>query len=358
MSKAHQLNERQQDVLKATVHHYVATAEPVGSKTLAQEYNFKVSSATIRNAMGRLEKAGLLYQPHTSAGRIPSDSGYRIYVDRLMIPNEVWARQVEQIYTTQLEGMGYSFESFFQSAAQLLATISGQIALITLPQNIHNILHHLQLIQVNEKQVMLIVVTDTYQTQSVLMNLPKALEATGNAQLIDDELQLLSNFLNHKLQGKSLSTLAQLDWVELDREFACYTDFLKKLLKELTRRAELPASSPILIRGISEVLRQPEFCQLQQVQTLLHLLEEEQDQLLPMVFELPELDAIQKRVTVRIGAENKLEPLSTCALITANYHHRDVPVGSVGVIGPTRMIYENAIAMVEATADYISATLS
>ncbi|MEC4803773.1 MAG: heat-inducible transcriptional repressor HrcA [Jaaginema sp. PMC 1079.18] len=358
MSEAHKLNERQQDILKATVHHYVATAEPVGSKTLAQEYNFKVSSATIRNTMGRLEKAGLLYQPYTSAGRIPSDSGYRIYVDRLMIPNEVGARQIEQVYTTQLDGISYSFESFFQSAAQLLATISGQIALITLPQNIHNILHHLQLIQVNATQLMLIVVTDTYQTQSVLMELPPVLEATGHQQLIGDELQLLSNFLNHKLQGKSLSTLTQLDWTELDRDFASYTNFLKKLLNELTRRAQLPASTPILIRGISEVLRQPEFCQLQQVQMLLHLLEEGQEQLLPIVFDLPEFDSTQKRVTVRIGTENQLEPLNTCALITANYHRHDIPVGSVGLIGPTRMIYENAIAMVEAAADYISAALS
>jgi heat-inducible transcriptional repressor len=357
MLESHQLNERQQDILKATVRHYVATAEPVGSKTLVEEYDFKVSSATIRNAMGRLEKAGLLYQPYTSAGRIPSDSGYRIYVDQLMIPNDIPARQIEQIYTTQLDWGSYSFETFLQRAAQLLATLSGQIALITLPQNIQNILHHLQLVQISLKQVMLIVVTDAYQTQSVLMELPKSLE-TEDPELIEGELQILSNFLNHKLRGQSLSTLAHLDWVELDREFISYTDFLKTLLKELTRRAQLTTSTPILIRGISEVLRQPEFGQLQQVQMLLRLLEEEQDRLLPIVFELPEFDALQKRVTVRIGAENKLEPLSTCALITANYHHRDVPVGSVGVIGPTRMIYENAIAMVEAAADHLSEALS
>jgi heat-inducible transcriptional repressor len=91
MSVSKNLNERHQSILKATIRHYIATAEPVGSKTLAEEYNFSISSATIRNTLGNLEKAGLLYQPHTSAGRIPSDSGYRIYVDRLLAPNENFA---------------------------------------------------------------------------------------------------------------------------------------------------------------------------------------------------------------------------------------------------------------------------
>lgn len=361
MSHLPKLTERHQKILSATVRHYVATAEPVSSKTLVNEYNFTVSSATIRNAMGWLEKAGLLYQPHTSAGRVPSDSGYRIYVDQLMTPDTALARQTEQILNHELNhAMSGSLEALLQGAAQVLATLSGYIALITLPQNPHKALRHLQLVPVNPGRVMLIIVTDTYETQSILMEFPASRreQRSQDEPISEGELQILSNFLNQKLRGRSLSELAALDWVELDREFKRYADFLASILQELTHRTQAPTSTQIMVRGISEVLRQPEFSQMQQVQMLLHLLEEEQDQLWPLIFEVPQAQTSTKRLTVRIGSENPLEPMQTCTLVSATYCQGDAPVGSVGVIGPTRMLYENAIALVEAAADYLSDTLT
>ena len=360
MLSSFELSERHQSILWATIRHYVATAEPVGSKTLANEYNFQVSPATIRNAMGRLEKEGLLYQPHTSAGRIPSDSGYRIYVDRLMNTDEIGNEQITDLYTQHLDWNTYNLEVLLKRATQILATLSGHIALITLPQNPRDCLRHLQLVPVDEKQVMLVVVMETYQTQSILIDLAIAdpEDRESQEELMTDELQILSNFLNHKLRGKSLSDLSNLDWAELDREFQCYADILKTSLAELEKFLHQPSYTPILIRGISEALRQPEFSQVHQIQTLLHLLEEEQEQLFPLIFETPDSEGDSKRVTVRIGSENSLEPLNICTLISARYHQGDIPVGSVGLIGPTRMIYENAIALVEASADYLSGALS
>lgn len=364
------LTDRQQRILWATVRHYIATAEPVGSKALVDEYNLRVSPATIRTAMGVLEKAGLLYQPHTSAGRIPSDSGYRIYVDKLIIPSDDLGLKVEQLFAKRLNWENSSFEALLHGAAQILATLSGYITLITMPQPRSARLRHLQLVQIDPGRVMLIVVTDSYETQSVLMELPKPeSDATPrDADIVERELQILSNFLNTQLRERSLSELATLDWSELDRQFECYGDFLKTLLAELTRRSQPPTSTPIMIRGVSEVLRQPEFSELQQVQMLLHLLEEEQDQLWPLIFELPTpqvsggagmpQQSQQKRVKVRIGTENPLEPMRTCTLISATYRQGSVPVGSVGVLGPTRMVYENAIALVEAAADFLSDALS
>lgn len=352
------LTNRQQHILWATVRHYIATAEPVGSKALVEEYNLSVSPATIRNAMGVLEKVGLLYQPHTSAGRIPSDSGYRIYVDQLITPDETVARQVEQVLLDKLNRDDWSFEALLQGAAQILATLSGYITLITLPQSRTNQVRHLQLVQVEPGKVMLIVVMDSYETQSVLMELPKRENSQPDAEAIDRELQILSNFLNSQIRGRALSELATLDWMQLDRQFQQYADFLRDLFTEVKRRTKPPAITQILIRGVSEVLRQPEFSELQQVKMLLHLLEAEQDQLWPLIFETNESENAGKRVTVRIGSENPLEPIRTCTLISANYCHGKVPVGSVGVLGPTRMLYENAIAVVEAAADYLSEALS
>ncbi len=359
MSDQPNLSQRYQNILKATIKHYIATAEPVGSKILAEEYNLKISSATIRTAMGRLEEAGLLFQPHVSAGRVPSDSGYRIYVDRLITPDETVGKKLVHSLNKQLPSEGWSVEALLQRATKILSALSGYIALITFPQTLSNILLHLQLVQVASGQIMLIIVTDSYQTQSLLMETSPFITDNGqlDEELIASELQILSNFLNSQLKGRSLTEIASLNWDELDQEFTHYADFLTILTRELQRLSQPSSAKPIVIHGVSEVLRQPEFSQLEQVQTLLYLLEAEQEQLLPVIFNLPDHN-YSRRVAIKIGAENPLEPMRTCALVSAYYYQEDTPLGSVGIIGPTRMLYENAIALVETTADYLSETLS
>ncbi len=362
MSKKINLTERQQHILWATVRHYIATAEPVGSKALLEEYNLSVSPATIRNAMGFLEKAGLLYQPHTSAGRIPSDSGYRIYVDQLIAPANNLTREVDRVLRDRLNWEEQSLEVLLRGASQILATISGYITLITMPQTNTTKLRHVQLVQIDPGRVMLIVVTDSYETQSVLMELPKeSYSGTLDLEMVDRELQILSNFLNSQLRGRSLVELATLDWTELDRKFECYADTLQLLLADLNRRTQTPPSTYIFISGVAEVLRQPEFSELNRLQMIMHLLEEEQEQLLPLFFDRPDdgqPTSDSKRVNVWIGSENPLVPIRNCSFISSTYRRGSVPVGSVGVLGPTRMVYENAIAVVEAAADYLSEALS
>jgi heat-inducible transcriptional repressor len=350
------LTNRQQHILWATVRHYIATAEPVGSKALVEEFNLGVSSATIRNAMGVLEKVGLLYQPHTSAGRIPSDSGYRIYVDQLITPSETLALQVEQALQKRLKWEDWTLEALLQGAAQILANLSGCISLITMPQSSTAALRHLQMMQIETGRIMLIVVTDCYETHSALMQLPaNSEEIELDSSVIDRELQIVSNFLNSHMRGRSLLELATLDWSQLDREFQRYGEFLQNSVAELTRRTMATSTTQIMVRGVSEVLRQPEFSQLQQVQTIIQLLEEEQDQLWRLIFvETPVEEGDKPRVTVRIGSENTLEPIRTCSLISTTYRRGSVPLGSVGVLGPTRLDYESAIAVVSAAADYLS----
>ena len=359
MADERKLTERHQQILRATVRRYVATAEPVSSKSLAGNRDFAVSPATIRNAMGWLEQAGLLFQPHTSAGRIPSDWGYRLYVDRLIEPDERLGSQTERFLNQRLDAETGNLEALLHGAAQLLGTLSGYIALVTWPQTPHYTLKHLQLVRLDSGRVMLIVVTDAYETQSVLMGPSRADGADRGPD--ERELQVLSNFLNHKLRGRSLAAIACLDWSELDREFQQYARLISSILQALRERSHALTSAPIVVRGISEVLRQPEFSQLQQVQTLLHLLEAEPDQLWPLMFELPASEGSEgseRNATVRIGSENPLEPMRSCTLISAHYCQADRPVGSVGLIGPTRMLYESAIALVEAVAGYLSATLN
>ena len=159
MSLQVKLNNRHQHILWATVRHYIATAEPVGSKSLVEEYNLSVSPATIRNGMSFLEKSGLLYQPHTSAGRIPSDSGYRIYVDQLIRPSENLAFEIEELLQKQLNWPEGRLEVVLQGAAQILASLSGYITLVTMPQTSTAKLRHLQLVQVEAEKIMLSIFT-------------------------------------------------------------------------------------------------------------------------------------------------------------------------------------------------------
>lgn len=352
------LSARQQQVLGATIRHYIATARPVGSEALVEGFNPRVSPATIRNAMGHLEKSGLLYQPHTSAGRIPSDSGYRIYVDQLVTPCDSVARQVDQILSDQLHWEDWSIEALLREAAQILSALSGYIALITVPQTSTAQLRHLQLVQLDPRRAMLIVVLDSYETQSTLLTLPATdADQPTDSDHLERELQILSNFLTSQLRGRTLSEISTLDWGELGREFERYGELLRTSMVELHRRTQLSVSTQILINGVAEVLRRhPEFSEVQQVQTIMQLLESEPDQLWSLIFAESELSG--KRVTVRIGSENPLEPIQSCALISATYQRGSVPVGSVGMLGPTRMVYENAIAIVEAAANYLSEALS
>ncbi len=364
MESAPQLTIRHAQVLQATVRHYVATAEPVGSRAIAQEYDLKVSPATVRNTMGWLEKYGLLYQPHTSAGRVPSDFGYRLYVDRLMSPSEGLGQKVDAILSEELGWVGWSLEALLKEAAQILAQVSGYLALVTVPQASAAPIRHIQLVPVEANQLLLIVLLDSLTTQSVVVQLPKAAKIAPNEAVCRRETDILSNFLTHHLRGRPLADVANLDWSCLDSEFQSYGAMLCQALMEMARRSRTTGSTQLVISGLAEVLRQPEFADAQHIQAIVRLLEEEQAQLWPLLFDAQLVSPVMasssagSNVRVWIGSENPIEPMQGCALVVSSYTKQDTSLGSVGVLGPTRMVYENAVAVVQATADYLSQALS
>jgi heat-inducible transcriptional repressor len=349
------LNSRQQHVLWATVRQYVTTAEPVGSKVLARDYDLKVSPATVRQVMGVLEKAGLLFQPHTSAGRVPSDFGYRLYVDNLIHPSQGIAQRVDTQLSASLNWDGWSLEAILRGAAQILSTLSGYLTLITVPQKREATIRHLQLVLLAPTQILMSVVLDSLETQSMVIQLPTEMAAEPHQlEALERELKILSNFLTTHLMGHPLFKIAELDWGKLDREFQRYSDTLKDAIRILAKRNQSLEPTPFVISGLSEVLRQPEFSETQQIQAIVQLLEEEQAQLWPLVFEANSEMESGRRVRVLIGSENPLEPMQGCALVSSTYCKDAQPIGSVSVMGPTRMMYDNAIAAVEAAADYLS----
>lgn len=349
------LNPRQQQVLWATVQQYVSTAEPVGSKMLAHKYDLKISPATIRHVMGFLEKSGLLFQPHTSAGRVPSDFGYRLYVDQLIHPQESISKRIDSQLSEALNWDGWSLEALLQGAAQILATLSGYLTLITVPRKNRATIRHLQLVALDETQILLSVVLDSLETQSMVIQLPApAVGTERHLEILEEELKILSNFLSTRLVGQLLLEITDLDWGELGLAFQQYGSVLTNAMGALAARNQSLENAQFVISGLGEVIRQPEFSEVQQMQAIIHLLEEKQAQLWPLVFEAITPESQKPRVRVWIGSENPLEPMQEYALVSSNYYQADTPLGSVSVLGPKRMMYENAIAAVEATADYLS----
>ncbi|MEN9237487.1 MAG: heat-inducible transcriptional repressor HrcA [Thermostichus sp. DG_1_6_bins_120] len=398
------LTPRQRKILWATVRSYIATAEPVGSKTLAQSYDFGVSTATIRNDLATLEQVGLLFQPYTSAGRIPSDFGYRVYVNDLLarlsssgsgIPYdtpELFPYPALQSLMEQLNRqLGDNLDSLLQRAAQLLAQLSGCIALITPPQGPVVAIHHVQLVAVSPGRVMVLVVTDSYQTYSAMVSPPD-----WPSDRLEDELQLLSNFLTLKLRGKTFAELQDLSWLKLDEELRTYGHWLQQLLRSVVQRYLQPPLGQVFSAGMTELMRQPEFSQAEQVQAVVQLLEEGSQQLQGMTGLRPidmtglrpiDMTGLRPQTTeasssklgsppedneekpqdprysgipviIYIGSENPLESLHHCTVIASTYHRRSSPLGTVTLLGPTRMAYERSIAAVQAVASHLSRALA
>lgn len=353
--KSSNLNPRQQQVMRATVRHYVSTAEPVGSKALLQAFDLNVSAATIRNVMGALERSGFLYQPHTSAGRVPSDSGYRLYVDELIKPSKPTAQRIDRLLSQQLNCQGWSVEALLQEAAQILAHLSGHVALVTLPRFEKMMVKHLQLVQIAVNQVLVVLVLDSYGSESVVVKLPRGttgVSASEDEDTLDRELQILSNFLTAQLRGRPLSEISRLNWDEVDTA-AHHVMALCKAIDDLAQRKRQPQTH-ILVTGVADVLSQPEFAEQSQLRNLVALLADGREQLWPLMCS----DDSSPDLKIWIGAENPLEPMQGCALISASYNRDSMPLGSVGVMGPTRMLYENTIAAVEATSSYLSDIMS
>ncbi|MCA6503333.1 MAG: heat-inducible transcriptional repressor HrcA [Pseudanabaena sp.] len=348
------LTDREQKVLWATIEQYILTAEPVGSKALVSGYDFDISPATIRNVMNMLDRSGLLFQPHTSSGRVPSDSGYRVYVDELIDPASELTYSRHQFLASKSDRLGKSsLDGVMRDVAQILATLSGCIAVITAPNMQTMRIRHLQLVMVDDCKVMAIAVSDTYHTASVTMDLP----SETKPEVLEGELNILNNFLNEHLRDKNWSELnSGLQWDDLDRQFQQYAVLLQQSLQQLMRLCDRTALGQMFISGLTELLRQPEFSNLRQVQNIVQLLEADRASLMALIIDQPTPSA--NSVSIRIGSEISIEPIQNCTFISSTYLCDDKPVGTVGVLGPTRLGYTRAIASVQAAALHLTDAIS
>ncbi len=335
-SRRPELDRRKAFILATVVYEYVATAEPVGSNTLTQKYNLGVSSATIRNEMAELEAAGYLVQPHTSAGRIPSDAGYRTYVDQLMRPEALPTGEQRRIQD-ELRVASRELDAVIEQTTRLLGQLSRNVAFVVSPARDTQTFRHLQLIWLSERTGLAIVVTSLGLT--VQRTFDHAIDVTA------DDLTRLSNRLNVAFGGKTLREVAASDLTALVRDAAVSEDVVPALAAVLHAATDGDLPPNVVSSGTQNLLDQPEFQDLRKLRAILRIVEEQK-----ALYDLVADKMTGDEATVAIGHELGSDEITECSLVTIPYRFGDRTVGVLAILGPRRMPYARMLALASGTA--------
>jgi len=331
------LSERRETLLNLIVEEYVESAVPVGSKSIVEKHRVPYSSATVRIEMARLEDEGYIGQPHTSAGRVPSDKGYRYYVETLMAEEQLAADEREMI-RHQFHQAERDLEEWFQLAAAVLAHSARNFAVVTSPRSQEARLRHIQLVALQELSALLVVVLQEARIRQQVLNFTEP---------VDQELlNMVANRLNAAYGGLSPSEIRgrPAPVSELDETvIGTATDLMDQ---------EAFALGDVFRDGVREVLSQPEFARSERILDLVDVLEQR-----TLATAIPSRIAFEG-INVVIGAENSLDAMRDCSIVLARYGGPSGPSGFVGVLGPTRMRYARTIPTVRYLATLLSELIS
>ncbi|ACM60651.1 heat-inducible transcription repressor HrcA [Caldicellulosiruptor bescii] len=333
------LDERKRRILEAIIDDYINTGEPVGSRTIAKKYIFGISSATIRNEMSDLEEMGYLEQPHTSAGRIPSDKGYRYYVDELMKVSRLSPQQVEFI-RSQLDIKFNEINEYMENIAKIISNLTNYTAVISTPNVKKSFIKYLQLVPVDTKRYILILVTNTGLVKDILLDKPENVD-------IKDFIYI-SNILNEKLSGLRLEDIDQKIVLEIENILGKNKTILSPIIENVLRTISAADSTEVVLSGIKNMFDFPEFSDVLKAKIFLHIFE--QKEMLRQIIN----SAMHEHITIRIGTENPIEDLKECSVVLSTYRIGDSIAGSIGIIGPKRLRYSQTVSLI----DYICDTLS
>jgi heat-inducible transcriptional repressor len=319
------LTERRQRLLQYIVDEYVLSAQPVGSNMLVEKYHLPVSSATIRNEMAALEDEGYVVQPHTSAGRIPTDAGYRYYVEALM-REETLPSELEQTIRHQFHQAARELEEWARLAAAILASRVRNAAIVTTPHSLEPRMRWLELVGVHDYLALVVVVLQEARVLQQTLSLERP--------FTQEELTTIARTLNEALDGKSAAEI-RAQQMNLDSAETAVVQMAAGMLES----ADVPSSEPSYVEGLRDLLRQPEFAE---GQALLGLLEAMEERNLGRSIPAPS----EGDVAITIGGEHPLDEMRGCTVISTRYMGPAGLHGTLSVVGPTRMHYPRSVAMV------------
>lgn len=336
-------DERKFEILCSIIRDYIKTAEPVGSRTIEKNYNLGISSATIRNEMADLEDMGFLVQPHTSAGRIPSDKAYRMYVNNYMKVSDVQDFVTDNIRSLYNKYIG-ELNKAIESTAHILTKMTNLTSLVMAPHIAEMDIKDIRLIHIEKNRVFLIIITK----QGIVKNRELRLKVQTDAK----QLERVTIFLNMCVDG--INNNLGIDnftgaMEALDKE---EQGILAEVLVTIKSVYQQDADTKVYASGITEIFKYPEFKNTEKACKILEALHS-QDLLAYLLTE-----AMDNGLNIKIGNENIIEELSDCSVVTATYKLNGRPIGSIGVIGPTRMDYDYCVSVIKAMTETLNKHLS
>ncbi len=336
------LDKRKRSILQAIVDDYISTAEPIGSRTIARKHDLGVSPATIRNEMADLELLGYIEQLHTSSGRIPSAKGYRFYVDSLLSPTRMSEREIALIKNWYQEKTRH-VEEVFQETAKILSKITSNISLVLVPQVTQCAFKYLKFLPFDDSRTILVVVTDTGFVENKVIDIPTGLSF--------NDLQRIAEHINRRLSGLSFENIELSILREIQNEMLIDVDLLETALGILKQALVVEKNERLYLGGTTQLLSQPEFKNIEKVKSFLDMLEEEH--LLADILQKQKNDG----VIVTIGDENKYSGIQDCSMVQATYRIDGQVVGTVAVLGPTRMDYGKVMSVLEFMHNHLGEVL-
>lgn len=336
------LTDRQMLILQAIVDSYIQSAEPVGSRSLSKKEDINYSAATIRNDMADLEELGYLEKTHTSSGRIPSEKGYRHYVDHLLLPHRLSEEELQNMKALFTKNI-VEAEQIIKESATILSELTSYASIVLGPEIFESKLKQVQIIPLSEKRAVAILVTNTGHVENHTVTMPPTLNSS--------DVEKIVNILNERLIGIPLYQLEEAIQKEVAGVLKQHIKSYKDAILFAEETLQKTRQEKVFYGGKSNLLIQPEFRDINKVKGLLEVFEEDET-----ILDLlkPEGDGL----TIRIGQENTNEAFEDCTVISATYSYQGKPVGTVGIVGPTRMEYRRVIGIVEYLSKGISRALT
>lgn len=338
------LDERSKKILCAVAQNYINHPDPVGSRTVAKKYSFGFSPATIRNIMADLEDMGFLTHPHTSAGRVPTDRGYRFYVDSLIAKGDYSNKDFLRGLFKRLEILRNNIDMLFSETTKTISMLSHYLGVAMSPKPNVTTLKRIELFGYKADKVVAIIFTDEGLIKHKIISI--------DLEVTQKDLNRIAGYLNSEFSGYTFDKIRLKVIKEMSKEKVICDSLISKAIN-ICQEAFFSSYGDLFVSGLSEVLELPDFADLQKIKELSRAIEDKHT-IIRLLDKLLESDGVQ----IIIGSENSMDEMKKLSLVVSACKESNRPIGVIGVIGPTRMNYSRAISIVDTTAKFISKVLA
>ena len=335
-----ELSDRKRTILYAIIKTYLETGEPVGSRTISKYTDLNLSSATIRNEMSDLEDMGYIFQPHTSSGRIPSDKGYRFYVDQLMQDKEREVNEMKEILIEKADKM----ERMLKQVAKSLSVNTNYAAMISAPQYHRNKLKFLQLSRMNEDQIVVVIVVEGNIIKNHIIDIDRELD--------DETLLKLNILLNTNMNGLTIEEINLGMIAKMKAQAGIHSQFISDVIDAVAEAIKGDEDLEIYTSGAKNIFKYPELADHEKASEIISAFEEKK-QLSDIVYETLSNSDDKKGIQIYIGEESPVKNMKDCSVVTATYELEEGMQGTIGIIGPKRMDYGKVVDTLKALTNQL-----